>query len=120
MPDPVPDPAPDPLPALPEGVDLFILACMPVSKEAQNRLGIALYTPTPGSVQVPCSGCSEPVWLGPRQRDQRAKLGDRAVFIIGCPTCLVTKYGLNPETPIASAGFARGGKYVMKDGRVIE
>jgi hypothetical protein len=114
MPD---EPKPLPLP----DADLFVLACVPSSKQAQKELGIALYSPTPGSVEVDCTECGQKVWLGPMQVKAKEKALERkAVVMTACPKCLVEKYGLNPDTPIQSAGTGRGGKFEMTDGRVME
>jgi hypothetical protein len=72
-----------------------VIAAVPV--DPARRLGIPYAGPEPHYTPHPCSGCGEPLWVGPRIL--KALAGGERVW---CPSCLALRFGdrIGPETRV--------------------
>ncbi|MEV5768641.1 hypothetical protein AB0L34_29305 [Micromonospora sp. NPDC052213] len=71
-----------------EIVDRAILTCPPTNMNALlDGSGTPEYTPTVEHSLTTCEKCGTGVWIGPRQRQARALLGDSAVVL--CMVCAI-------------------------------
>ncbi|MFU8873192.1 hypothetical protein [Micromonospora sp. SL4-19] len=66
--------------------DRAILGCPPTNLNALlEGTGVPEYAPTVEHALATCEKCGTGVWIGPRQRQARALLGDGAVVL--CMVC---------------------------------
>lgn len=89
----------------------IILVGAPVNLNAQERLGLASCEPPPGSIQVDCDSCHEPMWLGPKQQEKRASVDHSKCLCFMCGAKAVRAGGCEVRSLDGV-----GGKYTMKDG----
>ncbi|MCW3838576.1 hypothetical protein ONA70_00475 [Micromonospora yasonensis] len=68
--------------------DRAILACPPTNMNALLKgSGAPEYVPSVDHALAKCAKCETDVWIGPRQRQARAQLGDGAVVL--CMECAI-------------------------------
>lgn len=87
-----------------------IIACPPKEKRDQRTLGLAHFTPSPGSTTARCSKCGIKVWIGQKQREAQKQHG----YAVQCFICTAKQKGSN----IQSLG-GTGATYIMTDGKII-
>ncbi|SCL70386.1 hypothetical protein GA0070606_5382 [Micromonospora citrea] len=85
--------------------DRAILGCPPTNLNALlEGSGMPDYVPTVEHALATCEQCGTDVWIGPRQRQARALLGDGAVVL-----CMVCAIGVQRERGVGIVRHLGGG-----------
>ncbi len=88
-----------------------ILACPPVDRAEQLKIGVVAFKPGPDMERGICSQCQAAVWIGPQARAYRVTNPSTRVLCLGCAARAAG------QSKIQHLGGA-GGRYLFDPAKV--